>query len=156
VATEENGAVPCGQGETILVVDDETAVREVTKAILEANGYRVLLASGGKEALALFARHRQAIRLVLTDMMMPEMDGRATIRELRRLDPQVQVVAASGLASDEHSAPEPGAELQAFLMKPFTASKLLRTLHAQLARPNVLLGPANGQGKHETSGVHAG
>src|SRR2546422_6496534 len=92
-------AVPTGQGELVLVVDDEATIREITKATLEAHGYRIVTAADGAEALALYAQHRDQIRLVLTDMMMPVMDGPATIRALRNLDPQIPIIAASGLVA---------------------------------------------------------
>jgi PAS domain S-box-containing protein len=120
--------LPRGNGELILVVDDEVAVREVTRSTLETYGYRVLLAADGAEAVALFAQHREEIGLVLTDTIMPYMDGPATIQAIRRLRPDIKVILSSGLQS-EHKEEEAGrAGAQAFLAKPYTAETLLHTL----------------------------
>ena len=91
--------MPRGRGELILVVDDEAAVREITKQTLEAYGYRVVLATDGADAIAVYARESAEIAAVLTDMMMPVMDGPATIQVLRRINPGLPIIAASGLAS---------------------------------------------------------
>jgi nitrogen-specific signal transduction histidine kinase len=86
------GAVelPYGKDELILVVDDERAILEITKTTLETHGYRALTASDGTEAVALYAQHKDEVKVVLTDMMMPYMDGPATIRALQKLNPQPQ------------------------------------------------------------------
>jgi PAS domain S-box-containing protein len=120
---------PTGNGELILIVDDEENIRHITQATLEKFGYRTLTAADGAEALAIYAQNSAEIRLVLTDMAMPFMDGAATIRALRRLDPSLPIVAASGLPPAEIN------ELNAnrFLPKPYTAEKLLTTLAAILA-----------------------
>jgi PAS domain S-box-containing protein len=120
---------PTGNGELILIVDDEENIRHITQATLEKFGYRTLTAADGAEALAIYAQNSAEIRLVLTDMAMPFMDGAATIRALRRLNPSLPIVAASGLPPAEIN------ELNAnrFLPKPYTAEKLLTTLAAILA-----------------------
>ena len=92
---------PAGKGETVLVVDDESSVREIAKETLEANGYEVLLARDGAEAIAVFAQQRDRVRVVLTDLVMPYLDGSATIRALRKIDSRVKIIAASGLANKE-------------------------------------------------------
>jgi PAS domain S-box-containing protein len=123
---------PAGQGELILLVDDEEPLRRVTSGMLEAANYRVLTAVDGRQACALYRAQGQAIKLVLTDMMMPVMDGAALIAELRRLNPQLPVIACSGLAEagKEEQARSLGA--QDFLSKPYTAARLLRALHELL------------------------
>jgi CheY-like chemotaxis protein len=120
--------LPVGHGELVLVVDDEEAIREITKGTLETFGYKVLTASDGTEAVALYAAHKQDVRVVLTDMMMPFMDGPATIRALQKLDPQVKIIAASGLAANEKAAEAASAGVKTFLPKPYTAEKLLTAL----------------------------
>lgn len=120
--------LPAGHGELILVVDDEEAIREITKGTLEAFGYRVLLASDGTEALAVYAENKEAVRVVITDMMMPFMDGVATIRALRKMAPDVKVISTSGLADNAKAAEVARAGVQGFLPKPYTAEQLLRTL----------------------------
>jgi CheY-like chemotaxis protein len=121
---------PQGRGEQILVIDDERAFQEITKAIFEKHGYRVLTASDGAEALAVFAQHKGAIDLVMTDMVMPFLDGPATIKALRSIDPQVRILAASGLSESERLTGE--LTNTAFLLKPFTSERLLTTVHEVL------------------------
>jgi CheY-like chemotaxis protein len=125
--------MPRGNGETILVVDDESSVLQITQQTLEAFGYRVLLACDGSEALALYTRHGKEIALVLTDMMMPVMDGVATVRVLRKLNPELSIIAASGLSANGHTAKVAGLGVKHFLPKPYTAETLLRTLKEALA-----------------------
>jgi two-component system cell cycle sensor histidine kinase/response regulator CckA len=123
---------PRGQGEMVLVVDDEAGIRKVAKRVLEAFGYRVLLASDGAEAITLYGQHQADIAVVLTDMMMPRMDGAATIQALVRLNPQVRIISASGLATDAHAAGPEAARVLAFLPKPYTAETLLGAIRAAL------------------------
>jgi PAS domain S-box-containing protein len=125
-------AHPRGTGETVLVVDDEEGIRQIAKRTLEAFGYRVLLASNGAEAIALYGQHQADIAVVLTDMMMPLMDGTATIQELVRLNPQVRIVGASGLATDAQAAGPAAARVIHFLPKPYTAETLLTAIRAAL------------------------
>jgi PAS domain S-box-containing protein len=129
VAVEQNKLpYPAGAGELILVVDDEENILQITKATLEKFGYRVLTARDGTEALAVYAENRNGVSLVLTDMMMPFTDGPATIRALRRLNPTIKIIAASGLTTNEQSADLTNLKVNAFLAKPYTAEKLLVTL----------------------------
>ncbi|MBW4640465.1 MAG: PAS domain S-box protein [Gloeocapsa sp. UFS-A4-WI-NPMV-4B04] len=124
----ENMELLTGNDELILVVDDETAICEITKTTLESHNYKVLTASNGIEALALYAQHTIEISVVLLDMMMPEMDGMTAIRTLRRMNPQVRLVAMSGLTSAEAITQSTGTNVQGFLSKPFTTNELLKTL----------------------------
>jgi CheY-like chemotaxis protein len=120
--------LPQGKGELILVVDDEEAVRQITQHTLESFGYQVLLASDGAEATALYASHLQKIAVVLTDMMMPVMDGAAMIKELMRMNPQVRIIAASGLSANGMVARAAAAGVHHFLPKPYTTTTLLEAL----------------------------
>ncbi|MCU0762891.1 MAG: ATP-binding protein, partial [Hydrogenophaga sp.] len=128
-------AVPRGQDQLVLVVDDEEAILQVTRQTLEAYGYRVLVAANGAQAVALFAQNVDGVDLVLTDMMMPVMDGPATIQALRQIRPDVRVIGASGLSHNGHVARATGAGVRHFLPKPYTADTLLRTLAEVLAEP---------------------
>ena len=121
-----------GNGETVLVVDDEPGIRRIAKRTLEAFGYRVLLASDGADAIALYVQQQADIAVVLTDMMMPLMDGTATIQELVRLNPQVRIICASGLATDALAAGAAAARVVHFLRKPYTAETLLAAIRAAL------------------------
>ena len=115
---------PTGRGELVLIVDDEENIRQITSATLEKFGYRTLTASDGTEALAIYAQNTREIAVVLTDMAMPFMDGAATIRALRRLNPNLPIIAASGLPPTEINS----LNVNAFLSKPYTAEKLLTAL----------------------------
>lgn len=119
--------LPLGHGELVLVVDDEESIREITRGTLETFGYKVLTASDGTEALALYADKKNEIAVVLTDMVMPFMDGPATIRALQRMNPEIRIIAASGLGTAQRT--EGALEgVAVFLNKPYTAEKLLNTL----------------------------
>ena len=120
--------MPMGNGELILVVDDEESIREITRGTLETFGYRVLTASDGTEALALYADKKNEIAAVLTDLVMPFMDGPATIRALQRMNPGVRIIAASGLGAGQRGGDGALEGVAVFLNKPYTAEKLLKTL----------------------------
>ena len=132
-ADHSTGVLPTGQGELLLAVDDEVSVLTMTKETLETYGYRVVTARDGVEAVAVFTAHRDEIKGVLTDMLMPHMDGPATIRVLKRIDPSIRIIAASGLMDGEKVKDATGMERIAFLMKPYTAEKLLTTVHRVLS-----------------------
>jgi PAS domain S-box-containing protein len=134
-AVEDLTASPlAGRGELILLVDDEIAIREIAKGTLEAYGYRALTAADGTEAVALYAQHKDEIRVVLTDMMMPYMDGLATIRALQKLNPQVKIIASSGLTENAGAIDAGNAGVKTFLSKPYTAGKLLEALAEVLSK----------------------
>ena len=120
--------LPVGHGEVILVVDDEDSIREITRGTLETFGYTVMTASDGTEALAIYADHKNEIAVVLTDMVMPFMDGPATIRALIRMNPDVRIIAASGLGAGQRAGHGVLEGVSIFLTKPYTAEKLLKTL----------------------------
>ncbi len=124
--TEEESDI--GRGELVLVVDDELAFREITREFLEEHGYRALTACDGIEALEIYQRFQDEIRAVITDIMMPEMDGRDLIRALHGLDPGLKVIAASGLTTNENLAQTTGVAVEAFLPKPYETEQLLTTL----------------------------
>ncbi|HTO22374.1 MAG TPA: response regulator, partial [Spirochaetia bacterium] len=124
--------IPMGKGETILVVDDEVSLRDITRQILESYGYKVLTAADGTEAVAKFVETKKDIRLVITDMMMPYLDGAATIRAIKKIDPEARFIATSGLMASEYAKEARGLGVQAFLAKPYTAEKLLHTLREVL------------------------
>ncbi len=129
-ATEIAAELPRGHGELILVVDDEASVRQITQQTLEAFGYRVIIASDGSEAVAIYATRRAEISVVLTDMTMPVMDGLATIQVLRKINPAVRIIAASGLSANSQLA---GFGVRHFLPKPYTAEALLKVLREVLS-----------------------
>jgi PAS domain S-box-containing protein len=126
---EHQSELPAGHGELILIVDDETIIREVTKKTLEKHGYRVITAVNGEDAIALYSKHRDEIKLVLMDMIMPVMDGQACIRALRKVNPDIQVIGVSGLAEKEKLAKVEVTNVKAFLPKPYAAEVLLNRMH---------------------------
>jgi PAS domain S-box-containing protein len=125
-----------GKQELILVVDDEAPIREVTKASLETYHYRVLTAGDGVEAIALYVQHQQDIRLVIVDMMMPSIDGPTTIRTLQEIEPQVKIIAVSGLLHNYKSASMGHLGIHSFLPKPYTIRELLKAVHEALSSVN--------------------
>lgn len=124
--------LPSGRGESILVVDDEVSIREITKETLEAYGYKIQTAKDGIEALTFIEKDRHKFRLVLTDMMMPNMDGGSLIRTLQRLAPDIKIIAVSGLTDPETLDKIKNSRVEAFLPKPIQAENLLKILDTVL------------------------
>ncbi len=118
--------LPLGNGELILVVDDEAIVQQTTQEILADYNYKTLVANDGIEAIALSAKYQPQISAVLLDMLMPNMDGLTAIRIIRSINPHLKIIATSGLSANEHQAIASGADQ--FLYKPYTATDLLTTL----------------------------
>ncbi|MFZ1055134.1 MAG: PAS domain-containing protein, partial [Opitutaceae bacterium] len=131
-AGEHHPRPPQRHGETILIVDDDESIRIVTAKILRQQGYEILSASNGEQALAIFVQNRAAIRLVLTDMMMPVMDGLALVRVLRRIEPGIRIVGVTGVGEPTSLNAIEALDLSALLPKPYTADKLLQTLEKVL------------------------
>ncbi len=119
---------PRGAGETILVVDDEENIRTITRATLEKFGYRVLTATDGADALAVFAQHQTEIDLILTDVMMPVLDGAGFVRALRKIAPEIKIAAMSGLMNQAQTGELKNLNVEKFLTKPLTTEILLKTL----------------------------
>ncbi|HMZ22471.1 MAG TPA: response regulator, partial [Blastocatellia bacterium] len=126
--------LPLGNGELVMVVDDEAAIRDIARETLLTFGYQVLVANDGTEALALYSQHKDEIRCVITDMMMPFLDGPATIRALRKLAPQLKIIATSGLKANGKTAEAAQLGVETFLQKPYTAEALLKALAAELRK----------------------
>lgn len=135
----QKSPAPRGHGETILVADDEAGIRDATRELLSLHGYEVLVAEDGTEAVAMFALRRDAIRLVLTDVVMPFMDGIALTRALRKIDPELRVIAMSGMAGifeeGDRATELRQLKVEEFLQKPFNADTLLQTVHRVLHQP---------------------
>jgi CheY-like chemotaxis protein len=129
--------LPRGDGELVLIVDDEAAVREITRQTLEAFGYRVLLASHGVDALALYAKRGDDIAVVVSDLLMPVMDGAATIRALKELNPSVRIIAVSGSNDAEilsEALPQIETGAIPVLAKPYSPETLLQALREVIVR----------------------
>ncbi|HET7057289.1 MAG TPA: response regulator [Nitrospiraceae bacterium] len=131
--TERKAFAPAGdlrgRGELVLVVDDEEAVLRMTRAVLDASGYRVLTAGNGAEAVDLCARHPEPIDLVVMDLVMPVMDGSSAIRALRDRQVTAKIIAVSGISA---SAGQEEGRHTAFLQKPYSPQILLTTLQKEL------------------------
>ena len=137
-ATEKPGQVtlkrlslPPGNGERILIVDDEEAFLAIMRSALENYSYKVLTACGGLEAVAQFARNPDAVNLIITDLDMPFMDGRAVIAALRKIRCDVKIIAASG-TDKEVEVFLKDIKPDAFITKPFTSESLLETVYRVL------------------------
>lgn len=126
--------VPVGNGELILVVDDEESIRIMTQRTLEAFQYKVLTANNGAEAIAVCAREMQKIQMIITDIAMPVIDGVGLIATVRKLAPKVKIIAASGLDEMPDVSHEHAYGADHFLSKPFTAEVLLRTVRNLIDR----------------------
>jgi two-component system, cell cycle sensor histidine kinase and response regulator CckA len=117
-----------GNGELILVVDDEASIREITKASLENYNYKAMTANDGAEAIALYAQHQREIAVVMLDLMMPSLDSSTIISALQKINSQVKIIAMSGLVSNGEVAKASSKGIHEFLAKPFTLQQLLQTL----------------------------
>ena len=118
--------------ETILLVEDEAAVRTLAKKILSQKGYRVLEASDGAIALRLAAAHVGEIDLVLTDVAMPNLGGRGMVEELRELSPGIRVLFMSGYPKEEIFPDKGSANRIPYLQKPFTGETLFSEVRSAL------------------------
>jgi signal transduction histidine kinase/CheY-like chemotaxis protein len=127
-AQDEETRLPRGNGEVILVVDDEVSLRLLTRDTLESFGYVVLTATNGADALGIYSRHKDNINAVLTDTMMPVMDGIALTRAITQINPDVRVILASGLSDTEYQNQAIIAGVKRFLPKPYKAELLLSCL----------------------------
>jgi PAS domain S-box-containing protein len=125
-------SVPHGRGETVLIVDDEHFVRQITQDTLESYDYRVLQAADGVEALSVYSEHQHDCRIavVVMDMMMPRLDGPATIKALMKINPEICIIGTSGISDYAATARALGAA--AFVPKPYTADTLLTVLKEAL------------------------
>lgn len=125
-------AIPAGRGRTVLLIEDEESVRAVTRALLEANDFTMLVAEDGTTGIGLYRNHHAEIAAVLTDMMMPGVQGPEVIAELRQINPDVRIVAMSGVVGERAGIAELPGRL-VFLQKPMTGDDLLRAVTSVLS-----------------------
>ena len=121
--------------ETILLIEDEPGVRKLARTVLESQGYKVLEARNGAEALLLSDQHGEALHLLLTDVVMPGLSGREVVAELRRQRPSLKVLYMSGYTSDAALRDRVSQSANAFLPKPFTPQELASKVRAVLDEP---------------------
>ncbi len=133
-STQPSGSlpVPAGDNETILLVDDESSLLDVGKGMLEANGYQVLLAASGEEALEVFAEHGEAIVVVILDVSMPGMGGRRCLEGLLEIRSSVRIIIASGYAVDDSLQTIMAAGACGFVAKPYSQQQLLVAIRQAL------------------------
>ena len=113
----------------VLLVEDEEAVRKFAARALVSRGYEVLEAASGREAIEHPRQRREAsVDLVVSDVVMPEMDGPTLMRELRKRDPALKIIFVSGYAEDAFAKNLPEGERFTFLPKPFTLKQLIETV----------------------------
>ncbi len=129
-----------GGTETVLFVDDEPTLRSLGQAILERQGYEVLEAEDGIEALEIFREQRERIDLVILDLTMPRLSGQETLSALRAIDPHVMVLFASGY-SPEQLSPEERAHIAGFVAKPYRPQELQAIVCEALDRRAALAEP---------------
>jgi CheY-like chemotaxis protein len=120
---------------TILLVDDEEAFLEVGRELIEALGYNVMIAKNGKEAVEIFKKNKAAIGLVLLDIIMPIMDGSEAFDQLRKIDPEVKVLLASGYSKDGAAKEILNRGCNGFIQKPFKMRDLSEKLTEIIAPP---------------------
>jgi CheY-like chemotaxis protein len=126
--------LPRGNGELVMLVDDEQGVLDVTAEIIECHGYKVVTARDGQQALSLYEQHGADIKAVITDILMPFMDGVELCRELRKRSQTLPIIVASGMGHEKFVTDLRELAVPTFLKKPFAAEELLKSLHAELHR----------------------
>ena len=127
--TVDRPAFPSGNGALVLLADDEAAVRKVTETMLQRNGYTVLVAKDGIDALNIYSRHMHRIKVVLTDVMMPMLDGVKLTEALKTINQDVAIIASTGQTDEVRYAELKRLGVKAFLQKPYGPDKLLAALH---------------------------
>jgi signal transduction histidine kinase/CheY-like chemotaxis protein len=135
----ESASLPVGNGEVILLVDDEQMVLELTRHTLENYRYRILTASNGLEAIAAFEKHQHEIDLIITDRDMPFMDGISAARQIKTLSPDLPIIIASATAPETLPRSQNAPTNFVYLSKPFDSGQLLTAI----ARALGSLNPAN-------------
>jgi two-component system cell cycle sensor histidine kinase/response regulator CckA len=133
--TEEQIQQFTGNGETILIAEDEKSIREMTASILETYGYKVVTANNGMDTIARYMQNMSKVKVALIDMMMPVMSGQAAIRTLRKINPKLKIIAVSGLVG-KNRYEETSGIVQAFLNKPYTSETIAKTIREVLDTPN--------------------
>ncbi|MBK9249401.1 MAG: response regulator [Ignavibacteria bacterium] len=130
VSEREVKQLPAGSGQTILVIDDELSVLNISQEILEAYGYKVITASDVQEIRKAYSSHeKERIALVMTDMHLPTTNGIEIISIVRTYDPDVKVIVCSGSLDEDGLVLPDNVKIQGFVAKPFTAEVLLTTIH---------------------------
>jgi PAS domain S-box-containing protein len=130
--SEQEGAVPIGGSETVLLVDDEEFLCDMGSQLLTRAGYTVLTATNGREALDLYGNQRSDISLVILDLIMPEMGGKECFQELVNINPQVKVILSSGFLSDGTTEEARVFGVKGLVEKPYNMRQLLQLVREVL------------------------
>ena len=117
-----------GGTETILLVEDEELLIDMLSMVLESQGYTILKAGDGKQAIELYQQHQQKIDIVVTDMGLPEMTGKDEFKELKKINPKVKVILASGFLEPEMKTELLNAGAKSFIQKPYNAESILKII----------------------------
>ena len=121
----------------MLLIDDEEMILDVGSEMLEALGYKVMTAAGGKLGLDIYEQNREKIDLVILDMIMPEFGGADTFEALRRINPSVRVLLSSGYSVEGQAKEIIQNGCKGFIQKPFSMTELSRKLRSTLNRKYV-------------------
>ncbi|MDD5351109.1 MAG: response regulator, partial [Chthoniobacteraceae bacterium] len=140
--TNRNTAPATGKGEVVLIVDDEADILKIAGMVLSRHGYRIKTAGNGADALACLAKHPGDIKLIITDLMMPTMDGARLIGLIRRFGFHVPVIAASGYGGEAYREELKNLGVNTILKKPFDAGALLTATHRALTQAALPPAPA--------------
>ncbi len=127
-ATGDEGPVPAGHGELVLLMEDEEAIRELTRTSLENFGYRVVTAPNGVQGIARFEEYRDRIRVVVSDTDMPKMNGLAAVRAIKEMRPELPVIVASGSQHSSQEIKQMSDHRMTRLRKPYSLQELLVTV----------------------------
>jgi len=130
---ESMAPMPMGQGELVLVVDDEPAILETTSQVLRAHGYRVITAKNGEEAIRLFVQNAGAVHLILTDVMMPGIGAQELVSSLRVLEPKIKIIACTGLGEDDKRGELAAMGVTQMLTKPCPSALLVKAVFEAFA-----------------------
>jgi PAS domain S-box-containing protein len=128
--------LPLGNGETIMIAEDEPMLRELVADVLTEQGYKVVLACNGLEAVEAYKREKEKIQLVILDMIMPEMDGTAAFSALRELNPELKIIISSGFSQDSAVQKLLSSGASGFVGKPYQTEDLLKAIARELNSNN--------------------
>jgi two-component system, cell cycle sensor histidine kinase and response regulator CckA len=131
-SAETTQEMPAFGSETLLIVDDEESIRELTKEILCEVGYKVLTTASGREAIDIYSKGKEAISLVILDLIMPEMDGKACLEELLKINPDVKILLASGYSANGPARQAIARGAKGLINKPYDIRQLLQMVREVL------------------------
>jgi CheY-like chemotaxis protein len=119
---------PVGDGYTVLVIDDEKMIRDMSSDILYALGYQVHSASNGSEGIKIYKKYKNEIDVVILDLIMPEMDGITCFKSLKRINPKVKVIITSGISETSQRDELERLGIVAYILKPFSLQNIADTI----------------------------